>query len=415
MKDLGELEARFLQLQQSESSAMTDPWPLWRDLRHAGPVVRLGPSFGITSHANVKAVLRDHERFSSNSNRTGTRAERIRKGLDEEQRRAFDEIYDFQGQFVVSTDGDQHERLRRIAHRAFTPRRIAELEASTAVYVDQVLSEIALEPQPDLMELAYRVPLMVIGDLLGVPACDRELIKSWSDRWGRNRGGVEPGPLMDAHAAMREFRAYVEVMIDEHRRSQVHSSGLVSALIDAEQEDRIEAEEIAGMFFVLLFAGHETTTNLIGTGSLELLRRPEQWRALCRDPAVAAIAVEELLRYVTPVQWTQRVAVETIEVAGTEIPAGSTVLTLLASANRDPTVFADPETLDITRSDSRHHVALGFGPHFCLGASLARLEGRIALGILAARHPATELATDTVTVEGNAMLRRLRSLPVRLG
>jgi cytochrome P450 len=409
---MSELEGRFADLMTSRPAAIADPWPLWRELRETAPVLELGPAFAVTRHADVKAILRDPARFSSDSNRRGTRAAELRSRLDEEQRRAFDEVYDFQGRFVVATDGEAHDRLRRIAHRAFTPRRIAELEAAADRYVDELVDELAQEPVVDLMQLAYRLPLMLIADLLGVPHADRSLIKGWSDRWGRNRGGAETGPLMDAHTAMVEFRAYVEAMIADHRRTPGQTD-LVGALLGAEQDERMSAVEIAGMFFVLLFAGHETTTNLIGTGLFELLRNRDQWAKLCADPAgVSPAATEELLRYVTPVQWLNRVATEPVEIAGTAIPEGATVLLLLASANRDPEVFASPGTLDLSRTDAGRHVALGFGPHFCLGASLARLEGRIAFRTLAARFPETELITDAITVEGNAKLRRLQALEV---
>jgi cytochrome P450 len=219
---------------------------------------------------------------------------------------------------------------------------------------------------------------------------------------------------MEAHAAMRDFRAYVDAMLDDHRRNP-SASDLVGALIDAEQGERLTADELAGMFFVLLFAGHETTTSLIGTGMLELLRHRDQWEKLCADPSLAPATTEELLRWVTPVQWTTRVTNVEVEVAGTCIPPETTVFPMIASANRDPTVFAEPETLDITREDSGQHLALGFGSHFCLGAALARLEGTIAYRTLATRFPNIELASDSFAYGGNAMLRRPATLPVRLG
>jgi cytochrome P450 len=408
------LDERLAALFGSEPTAILDPFPLYRELREAGPVVEHAPLVLITRHAQAKAVLRDHARFSSGAQLRGSRADSIRAGLSDEQRAAFEEIYGFQGLFVVATDGDVHTRLRRIAHRAFTPRRIAALTAVTERYVDAVVSELAAEEEGDLMRLAYRVPLMIIGDLLGVPPPDRELIKGWSDKWGRNRGGVEPGPLMEAHRAMHEFRGYVEAMLEEHR-TDPSASDLAGVLIGAEHGERLTPDELAGMFFVLLFAGHETTTSLIGTGMLELLRRREQWEKLCAEPSRAPAATEEMLRWVTPVQWTTRVANEDVVLAGTRIPAGTTVFPLIAAANRDPEVFAEPEVLDVTRPDSSQHLALGFGPHFCLGAALARLEGSIAYRTLASRFPQIDLLSDDVDFGGNAMLRRPVSLPVRLG
>jgi cytochrome P450 len=254
---------------------------------------------------------------------------------------------------------------------------------------------------------------MIIADLLGVPPADREQIHRWSDTIGRNRGGTEPGPLMDAHAAMLEFHAYVEAMLVEHRGRPV--GGLVSSLVDAEQQESLTAKELAVMFQMLLFAGHETTTNLIGSGLLALLSNPCEWRALHAHPELVPNAVEELLRYVTPVQHSSRVALVDVEIAGTAIRAGTTVRLLTAAANRDPEVFVDPDRLDVRRENARDHLALGFGLHFCLGASLARLEGALALGRIAERFPELELATDDLHWTGSATLRRLESLPVSLG
>jgi cytochrome P450 len=169
------------------------------------------------------------------------------------------------------------------------------------------------------------------------------------------------------------------------------------------------------MFFVLLFAGHETTTNLIGTGTYELLRHHDQWDLLCADPGLLPNAVEELVRFVAPVQYAERYLLEDTEVAGVRLPAGTSVNAALASANRDPAVFDDPERLDVRRAEAGRHLAFGFGTHFCLGAHLARLEGRIALAELTRRFPAIELATDAPEWRGAPMLRGLAALPVTLG
>jgi cytochrome P450 len=201
-------------------------------------------------------------------------------------------------------------------------------------------------------------------------------------------------------------------MLVEHRRAP-DPGDLVSALVDAEQDERLGSDELAAMFVVLLFAGHETTTNLIGVGMRSLLEQPDQWRALCADPSLAGSATEELLRYVTPVQFGNRLPLVDVEIAGHAVPAGKTVIPLHGAANRDPRVFEDPDAIDIARANAGQHVALGFGPHFCLGASLARLEGRIVFEQLATRFPGLELAAGEPEWVGNASLRRLRELPVR--
>jgi cytochrome P450 len=407
------LRERVGALMTSQPEALADPWPVWQELRETAPVVELGAVFVATSYREVKNMLRDDARFSSSSPLQGTLGESLRAGMTQEQQEAFRELADFNALTIVSVDDDVHERLRRNAHRAFTPRRIAELEDATVQYVDQVVAELAEQDVCDLMELAYRVPLMIIGDLLGVPKADQEAIKDWSNVWFE---GLFSGDerLFRSLEAQRSFLAYVEGMIDEHRRAP-SSTGLVAALMGAEQDDQLTPEELAAMFFILLFAGHETTTNLIGTGMLELLRHREQWQAVCDDPGLVPAATEELFRYITPVQWLDRHAREDVEVGGTSIPAGATILLVLAGANRDPDVFADPDSLDIRRPDAKEHIALGFGRHFCLGASLARLEGTIAFRTLATRFPDAELVADDVEWRGAAQLRGLKELPVRLG
>jgi cytochrome P450 len=408
------LELRWQRLLSSDPEAMAGSFALFAELRESAPVHDFGTMALVTRHADVKPLIRDGARFSNASRRLGTWAEQNRARLPESAREAFDEVTAFEAMYVSRTDGDVHARLRRIAHRAFTPRRIAELEERTRDYVDEMLTALAERDEPDLMVLAYRLPLMLIADLLGVPQADRELIHEWSARLGRNRGGTEEAPLLDACEAMEEFRAYVDEMLASHRRAQ-DPGDLVSALVGAEQDERLSSAELAAMFVVLLFAGHETTTNLIGVGTRGLLEQRGQWEALCADPSRAAAATEELLRWVTPVQYGNRLPLVDVEVAGTAIPAGKTVITLLGAANHDPRAFADPETIDIGRANAGQHVALGFGPHFCLGASLARLEGRIVFEQLAARFPGMELAGGEPQWIGNASLRRLRELPVHLG
>jgi cytochrome P450 len=252
----------------------------------------------------------------------------------------------------------------------------------------------------------------MIGELLGVPRDDLEQIKGWSSAWSRYKLATDESIFL-AFEAQGAFRAYVEDMLKEHRRAP-DPTDLVSALVGAEHEETLTADECAAMFFTLLFGGHETTSSLIATGLLELLRRPDQWRALCDDLERVPAAVEELLRYVTPVQWITRRAVTDVELGGVTIPADAHVMPMLACANRDPAVFADPAELNVARQDVAQHVGLGFGQHFCIGASLARLEARTVVESMARRFPALELAADSFQWTGSAQLRKLKALPVRL-
>jgi cytochrome P450 len=407
-------EALVQTLVTGDPTALANPYPVWNMLREAGPVVQVGPTYFVTRYLEAKAVLRDPARFSSDSNRRGTRAAHLRSQLNDDLRPVFDRMWDFQALFMVACDGEQHDRLRRIAHRAFTPRRIMELQERCSGYVDDFASNLAAHETSDLMQLSYQVPLMVIGDLLGVPQDERQQVKDWSNTWGSNRGRSDER-LLDAWTAMQEFRDYVDGMIERHREAP-DATDLVSALIGAEHEERLTHEELAATFFVLLFAGHETTTNLISIGTLELLRHPEQWELLCSDPSLARGAVEELVRYVSPVQWVHRVTVEDAEVAGVLIPEGSTLFISLPGANRDPSLFDDPDTLDITRRNAGQHIGFGFGEHYCLGVSLAKLEATTAIGTLAREYPGLRLAVPSGELRwtGHAQLRALAELPVRV-
>jgi cytochrome P450 len=401
----------------SEPAAMADPFPVWRRLRESSRAHRHEHTVLLTRYEDIRELHRDDEHGSRRGFFEGTRAHAIRSALTPEATVAFDALAAFQGLQVSRTEGETHERLRRIAHRAFTPRRIAELRASIVSYRDELLDPLVEAEEADLMPFAYKLPLMVIADMLGVPdEAERSNIRGWGNRIARHLGSTESEIVIDAHRAMVEFRSYVDTVIARHRAGRAEGSGLVATLLDAEEEERLTDDELAAMFIVLLFAGHETTTNLISIGLAELLREREQWSRLCADPSLATGAVEELLRWVTPVQWEQRVIVTDVELAGITLPTGQTVLTMLAGANRDPEVFERSEELDITRPDSRKHLSFGHGPHFCLGAALARLEGEIAFIGLAQRFPDVELAVDfsSLRFQGSAMMRQLAALPVRL-
>jgi cytochrome P450 len=404
---------RLSALFASQPGPLADPWPVWAQVRAAGAVVEHSGLYLITRRPEVRAVLRDNVRYISGSGRRGRAADPRRAAMTPAQKEAFREIQEFQQLTIVATDGDLHQRLRRITNRAFTPRRIAELAQATARYVDRFTDELADGDEADLMQLAYRVPLMIIGDLLGVPEADRDAIKQWSNEWFEHKYAADDR-IFRSIEAQRAFRAYVEDMLEEHRRKPAETS-LIAELVGAEREEHLSADELTATFVILLFAGHETTTNLIGTGLLELLRNRTQWAVLCADPGVVPAATEELLRYVSPVQWVARSTPEEIELAGVTIPAGAGVLPLIACANRDPDVFADPDRLDLRRPDAGQHIGFGFGHHFCLGAALARLEAQTAFRTLATRYPELELLTDAPEWRGAAQLRSLAALPVRLG
>jgi cytochrome P450 len=315
---------------------------------------------------------------------------------------------------MLDREPPDHTRLRRLVSKAFTPRTIERLRPRVQQLVDELLDARTGTGTIELIEdLAYPLPVQVISELLGVPPEDHERFKGWSRDLARGLDPdfILPQDVLDQRkAAVDAFSAYFLELIAERRRSP--QDDLLSALVAAEDEgDRLTERELLSTCTLLLVAGHETTVNLIANGTLALLRHPDQLRRLRDDPGIARSAVEELLRYDPPVQMTGRVALEDIELDGATLTKGAFGLLLLASANRDPAAFPEPDRLDLGRADN-HHLAFGFGTHFCLGAPLARLEGEVALTTLARRCPDLALATDTPRYKENLILRGLEALPL---
>jgi len=254
----------------------------------------------------------------------------------------------------------------------------------------------------------------VICEMLGVPAGDQQLFSRWSDDLVHMLDPmVGPDVLQRATESELAFDRYFHALIGERKKAP--RDDLLSALIAAEEQgQRLSEEELLRTLILLLVAGHETTVNLISNGMLALLRHPEQREQLVGDPSLIRNAVEELLRYDAPVQLTGRIALEDMEFGGKTVRKGQQVVALVGAANRDPDQFADPDRLDFGREDIRH-IAFGGGIHFCLGASLARTEGQMAIGALVSRFPRMELATDRPQWRDTITLRGLKALPVRLG
>jgi cytochrome P450 len=407
-EDLGRLLA-------SEPAAMADPFPLWNRLRNEHPIHVLGDLCLFSGNQAVRKLI-DDPRVGHNSSGKGKRAAAVRARLSADEKVAFDEVSAFEARYMSRTDGEAHDRLRRIAQRTFTPRRIAQIREIIQTSADKLLDELTRDPVPDLMKFAYRLPLIIIGDMLGIPEKDLGMVHEWSSKLGRNRGGTDAPALVEAHRAMTEFRSYIEKMLVELRARPRNADdvSLIGDLLDATQGEILSEVELTAMMVVLLFAGHETTTNLIGSGLLALLQN-DQWDRLCAEPDSAPKAVEELLRFVSPVQWVGRFIYEALEIDGHQLSEGDTLFLVLAAANRDPAAFENPDVLDIGRAGARNHVAFGMGSHFCLGSPLARMEGVIAFTALAQRFPRLRLVPGALNWRGNAMLRSLSSLPIELG
>ncbi|MEV4603534.1 cytochrome P450 [Amycolatopsis sp. NPDC049253] len=312
-----------------------------------------------------------------------------------------------------------HTRLRGLAGKAFTARTVEGLVPRVEELVEEFVGRVVEAGEGDLMrELAVPLPVTVIAELLGVPVGDRERFGAWSGAMAR---AAEPGFLLgpgvaDAAArARREFVAYFRELAAERRSAP--GDDLVSALVAVSDDgERLSEGELLVTLTLLLVAGHETTTNLIGNGMLALLRNPDQYAALAQDQALDAAlaegAVEEILRYDSPIQLTMRTVLTDTTLGGVELAAGTTVLVLVGAANRDPRVGEEPDRFDITRVP-RRHLAFGRGIHFCLGAPLARLQGRTVLRELARRAPGLRLAGEPEWAE-TVTLRGLRTLPIAI-
>ena len=381
-----------------------DPFPQYRRLREADPVHQSPLGFWVlTRYEDCVAVLRDQrfgragfEGFLESMYGPPAGHERLPRSM-------------------LFQDPPDHTRLRALVSRAFTPRVVEGLRPRIQQVVDEIIDRALDARSMEVIgDLAYPLPVTVISEMLGVPAGDQESIKGWSADIARSLDAiglqVDPDIVDRGRVARRAIGDYFRQLLPERRRQP--RNDLLSLLIAAEEQgDKLSEGELLSTCILLYIAGHETTVNLIGNGLLALLRHGDQLRRLREEPALAASAVEELLRYDGPVQRTARFTTVDVEIGGRAIDKGAMVVTVIGAANRDPAQFPDPDRLDLGRVDNRH-IAFGFGIHFCLGAPLARLEGQVALGALARRLPALALATDTVEWRESQVLRGLKALPV---
>ncbi len=370
----------------------TDPYPTYRRLREEDPVhySDVIKSWVLSRHVDVVAFFSDHEQLSSDRRR----AKKYRGPRT-------DGLAGFQ------SDGPQHTRYRNLATKAFSPRVIEAMRRRIEEIVDDLLSR--FDGDADLIAgFARPLPMTVISEILGVPASDHEKFHRWGNDFAASTDHAYKGLGGDAGPEMARYFAQI---VPERRREP--RDDLITQLIETtENGDSLDDGEIISALVSLLFAGHETTVNLIGNGMLSLLRNPEQFDRVLNEE-VARPTVEELLRYESPAQIISRSAVCEIELRGKTIEEGDSVIGLLGAANRDPDVFSDAEALDVVR-DPNPHVAFGHGVHFCIGAMLSRLEGRIAIPALVRRFPNMRLESDEADWRDTAVLRGLNSLRVVL-
>jgi cytochrome P450 len=383
-----------------------NPYPTYAHLRALGPVHpdEAAPIWHVVGYQEVQAALRDPR----------LAADRSSWFLSAEQRHVYPVLARVLPDMVVFVDPPRHTRLRGLINRAFTPRVVAGMRVRMQAIVDALLARVAASGELDvILDLAVPLPMLVIAELLGVAKDDRERLKAWSDEFAVFIGGpTDHAGVARAEQAIRELRDYFAEAVARWRSEP--GENLISGLIAAEERgDALTPDELLATCVILLFAGHETTTNLIGNGLLALLRHPEQLCRLRDEPELMEPAIEELLRYDSPAQMTTRLASDDLTLGGAQIGRGELVKLWLGAANRDPARFPEPDRLDLGRIDNRH-LAFGYGVHFCVGAALARLEGQVAIATLIERFPNLALTCEPLAYHGTQVFRALKRLPITL-
>ena len=382
---------------------LADPYPTYHRLRDEDPVHHSPLDFWVlTRYEDVVAVLRD-PRFIKEPLVSVVAA---RFGVT---------VPPGVGLSMLDRDPPDHTRLRSLVSKAFTPRVVERLRPRIQKIVDDLITRAEAVGRMDLIEeFAYPIPVNVICEMLGVPIGDHERFKGWSLDIARGLDSVWLPPESEipkrSGAARHAIGDYMRGLIAERRASP--RGDLLSALIAAEEAgDKLSEDELIATCILLLIAGHETTVNLIGNGTLALLRHPEELRRLRETPGLITSAVEELLRYDGPVQRTARITSTEVTIGGRTIGKGEMVMPFIGAADRDPSQFTGPDRLDLGRTDNRH-IAFGWGIHFCLGAPLARVEGQIAIDTLVRRLPRLTLVDDEPEYRQSLTLRGLKALPV---
>lgn len=398
-------------------ATMQNPYPAYAYLREHDPV-HWNPMFNcftLTRYDDVNMVFADHKRFSSD---IWSRAPEFFGYADDDPSGQYlKQINRFMAYNLQGMDPPGHTRQRTLMMKTFTPRMIESFRPTVQRLVDELIDQRLAEGQMDLVaDLAYPLPSNVILDILNIPRGGRPYIRASNEAINEFVATLLfTGPLVWPRlaAVFADVTAYLKGLIAERRKNP--GEDLLTKMVLAEENgDMLSEDEIVIATNFLLFAGHETTANLIGVGMYYLLQNPDQLEQLRRDPSKMPAAVEELLRYVSPVHMLARRTLQEVTIRGVTIPPNGSIYLLVGAANRDPEKFADPERLDINRPAVRS-LGFGYGIHFCLGAALARLEGQIAFETIIRRLPNLRIVGDTPQFRPNYFLRGLLSLPVAFG
>ena len=392
-----------------------NPFPEFARLRAEDPI-HWSPAMKawiVTRHADVKQV-------ALNRQISADRLTPFFKTNPEYRRGSIDSLVRYLNHWMVFRDPPDHTRLRRLFNKAFTPTSVSNLRPSIESIVAHLIDGMEArarrgETVDYIADFAYPLPASVIMDLLGVPRADLERVKVWSDDIALFIGTaqVAGNKYLRAEAGAKAMSDYFRALV-EARTAEPHDDMISHLVLARDDRDALSTDEIIGTCILLLFAGHETTTNLIGNGFLYSMRHRDQWERLVADPSLAGSAVEEYLRYDGPSGALARVAAADLEMGGRTIRQGQRLFAFMNSANRDPEAFADPERFDIGREPNAH-LTFGHGIHFCLGAPLARLEAQIAATRLAERLPGIRLSGGDPEWHDSLILRGVKRLPVQLG
>jgi cytochrome P450 len=389
-----------------EPEILANPYPLYERLRREDPV-HWDPflhAWVVTRYADVVTVL---HRFLAQ--RMPTPEQFTELGLSE-----LNPIAEVIVRQMIFMDAPSHTRLRTLCAAAFSPARVEKLKHHIQDITDQLLSPLLAQGRMDVIaDFANLLPATVTAELMGVPLSDRDLLKQWSWDFSEILGNFQhnPGRTAVMLKVVEEMTHYYRDQIREQRKHP--RDGVLQALMSAEIDgDRLSEEEIIANSIITMTGGHETTTNLIGNGLLALLQHPDQMELLRSDPSLIPNAIEEMLRYESPIQHTGRLAPEDCDLGGTPIRRRQAVMAVIGAANHDPERFPDPDRFDVRRPDNRH-LAFGWASHFCFGAPLARLEGHIAFSTILRRMRNLALDTDALVWRGNLAFRGLESLHVR--
>ncbi len=388
-----------------DPEVLANPYPLYHELRREDPV-HWDPflhAWVVTRYADVVTVF---QRFSAD--RTPTPDQLTALGLS-----ALTPLAEVMVRQMLFLDPPAHGRVRGLASKAFTARRVERLRSHIQEITDQLLDAVQGQSEMDIIaDLALPLPAIVTAEMLGVPTSDWKQLTAWSADFAQVLGNFQHNPDHSAQVirSLNGMCEYFGAAVQDHRLNP--KDDLISAFLNAEIDgDRLTEDEVIANTIVTMVGGQETTTNLIGNGVLTLLRHQDQLEKLNADPSLIGSAVEELLRYESPSQHTARLAPEDVVLGGKTIRKRQAVIAVMGAANRDPERFQEPDQLDITRQDNRH-VAFAWASHFCFGAPLARIEGQIALGTLLKRMPNLSLKHEQVTWRENLGLRGLTALPI---